>query len=490
MFRGRDERMNQLTIIVTIDEKSAKKEYVEKCLESVRSQSQLAFEAMVLAPKQLGFSTSVVPYEESLALALQQAVATVTTPYVTIVDGKDWLEPHFVEDFYESLRTPEVDIILGGYTRFFEATAEFGIHIVGEATRTIQSTKRLLRFLPYLNTRDESYRRLGNTFIKTTLLQQVTFPDIEQLAMEEDVLRQVYALGKTVLYHHQANYIVRILPEKKSKWTIENLQIHVRNIPETLTYIQEHHASVARFGDGEFDIMRGHSIPYQTYDAQLAAQLCEVYQRPSDEQFVVCQSDVFERLDRYTTEAQKFWRSHLQAYQNEYRQLSTSPWYGSTFISRPYIDLADKSVSAAYFEQLKSLWQNQDILIVEGELSRSGVGNDLFDNAASITRIIGPSRDAYAKIDALEAAIRQHGAGKLILLMLGPTAKILSYRLFQQGYWAIDLGHIDSEYEWFNRGATTKVKLYHKHTAEHNYDEQITLVEDHDYETQIVEKIQ
>ena len=54
---------------------------------------------------------------------------------------------------------------------------------------------------------------------------------------------------------------------------------------------------------------------------------------------------------------------------------STFLWFD--FISRPYIDLKDKSASVAHFEKLKKLWDKRDILIVEGENSRSGVGNDL-----------------------------------------------------------------------------------------------------------------
>ena len=153
------------------------------------------------------------------------------------------------------------------------------------------------------------------------------------------------------------------------------------------------------------------------------------------------------------------------------------------------MDLMDKSHCTEYFDQLRRLWKNQDVLMIEGKTSRSGVGNDLFDNAKSITRIIGPSSNAYKFVDDLEIAAQKYGKNKLILLMLGPTAKVLSYRLAQKGYWAIDIGHIDSEYEWFKMGATSKVKLLHKHTAEHNFDENIIFTNDPIYDSQIVAQI-
>ncbi len=84
----------------------------------------------------------------------------------------------------------------------------------------------------------------------------------------------------------------------------------------------------------------------------------------------------------------------------------TNNWYGSTFISRPYIDLVDKSKSAETFAKLKQLWEEKDLLIVEGALTRSGVGNDLFANAQSIKRIVCPSKNSYQQIGQIEQAIR------------------------------------------------------------------------------------
>lgn len=264
------------------------------------------------------------------------------------------------------------------------------------------------------------------------------------------------------------------------------IPIRVKPISQSLDYILEHSCSVARFGDGEMDIIAGHSIPYQDYDPQLASELKEILGLESNQHFMVCLSDVFENRERYTDACNHFWEGHLQHYQDYYRQICKAPWYGSTFISRPYMDLADKSVSAGYFQSLKQIWTDKDILIVEGKTSRSGVGNDLFQEAKSIQRIICPSKNAYAQIDEIISAIKTYGQDKLVLLMLGPTAKVLAYRLSKTGMQAIDIGHIDSEYEWFTMQAQSKIKLRHKHTAEHNFDQDIILTANRDYLQQIV----
>lgn len=126
---------------------------------------------------------------------------------------------------------------------------------------------------------------------------------------------------------------------------------------------------------------------------------------------------------------------------------------------------------------------------MEGETSRSGVGNDLFDNSKSIKRIIGPSKNAYQDLDWIYDKVMEHSANRLVLVMLGPTAKVLVKRLADSGIQAIDLGHFDSEYEWYQMKATHKVKLAHKHTAEFNYDEDIAFDEDTNYLSQIVAHI-
>lgn len=267
------------------------------------------------------------------------------------------------------------------------------------------------------------------------------------------------------------------------------LNIKILGILDTLNYIMAHNSSVARFGDGEMDIITGHSIPYQDYDENLANELKEIISSESNESLVVCLSDVFERLDRYNQSAVDFWKQHLNNNYIYYKSLCKAPWYGSTFISRPYMDLVDKSLSNMYFKNIKNLWDKRDILIVEGVNSRSGVGNDLFDNANSVERIICPSKNAYSKINEIQLLIERHAENKLVLLILGPTAKVLAKRLSIKKIQAIDMGHIDSEYEWFKMKATTKVKLDHKHTAEHNFDENITFIEDDAYNSQIVERI-
>lgn len=89
-------------------------------------------------------------------------------------------------------------------------------------------------------------------------------------------------------------------------------QIEVRSIAWSIDYIKQHQASVVRFGDGEIDLIMGRSIPYQSYDKDLALELLEILETPSSPKLMVCMPDVFEHLERYNSNAQRFWENHFE----------------------------------------------------------------------------------------------------------------------------------------------------------------------------------
>ncbi|HHG7972241.1 TPA: SP_1767 family glycosyltransferase [Streptococcus pneumoniae] len=330
--------------------------------------------------------------------------------------------------------------------------------------------------------------------------------DINLLTSTADIVAEMTHLSKPILAFYKSqngNNGQKLYSSEHPERMLADLQtlinkgmleeqlapIQVRGIDETLDYIIEHNSSLVRFGDGEVNLMWGLPIPYQNHDLELANQLKHIVGLESDEKLVVCLPDAFTDRFKFTSWAIPFWKEHMNVYMDFYKELCKGSWYGSTFISRPYIDYEDKSKAKGQFEKLKSIWENRDILIVEGITSRSGVGNDLFDKVKSVKRIICPSHNAYSVVDNIQEEIMKHAEGRLILCMLGPTAKVLSYNLCQMGYQVLDVGHIDSEYEWMKMGAKTKVKFSHKHTAEHNFDQDIEFIDDETYNSQIVARI-
>lgn len=241
----------------------------------------------------------------------------------------------------------------------------------------------------------------------------------------------------------------------------------VASIDDTIQCIIDGHCSVSRFGDGEMLLTSpDKEIGFQKGDPQLAERLTEVL-TSHDAGHLVCVSDAFSDLYRYNRKCRRFWRTHFFLYGSWWDKLLVpGRLYYNTFVTRPYMDFASKEPCGQWFRDMKGIWNDRDIVFIEGEKSRLGVGNDLFDNARSIRRILCPPRDAFGRIDDIRKEAMKMEKGALFLVALGPTATVLAYDLFKAGYQAIDIGHVDIEYEWWRMGARRKVKLERKYVNE------------------------
>lgn len=150
------------------------------------------------------------------------------------------------------------------------------------------------------------------------------------------------------------------------------------------------------------------------------------------------------------------------------------------------MDFEDKTHSSHYFDFLKTIWENRDIVIIEGEESRLGVGNDLFSNTNSISRILCPKENAYKKYDEIFSFARNLDKNKLILIALGATATVLAYDLHREGFQALDVGHVDIEYEWMKMGAMEKLPIKGKYVNEAKDGREVINLQDELYKSQII----
>lgn len=276
-------------------------------------------------------------------------------------------------------------------------------------------------------------------------------------------------------------YIAGNLYLKRNKFDIK-----VLTIAETISIAKE--KSIIRFGDGEIAIMNGKNIVYQPFNEELANNLLEIV-NSKNKDVLICLPNIFGDMNDLRFKDKYFHTKFLFQYRNYFKNEVSSSRFGNTFMSRPYMIFKDKEKSEEYFLKIKELWNQKDIVIVEGEKSKSGVGNTLFSNTKSIERIICPSENAFSKSEDIMIQIQKMDKNKLFLFALGPTAKIIIYDLVKLGYRAIDIGHLDSEYEWSLRKAKDKIKINGKHTAEFKDDVSYQDFNDQDYLQQVVKVV-
>lgn len=236
---------------------------------------------------------------------------------------------------------------------------------------------------------------------------------------------------------------------------------------QSLSIIIEEELSVSRFGDGELMIIRGTGWGFQKYDRELANRLFEIL-KSDDPSVAICIPDVFKDKSRFTETARQFWHNHILNNLFHWNKYTLKDkLYFDTQFSRFYMDLKDKDrFPERSLYLLKKIWHDKHLLIIEGAGSRLGYKNDLFDNAKSINRILCPAENAFSKYFEILELAKKYASNKLVLIALGMTATVLSFDLARKGFRAIDIGHIDIEYEWYIMKAIKKVPVKYRYMNE------------------------
>ncbi|MCR5671754.1 MAG: GT-D fold domain-containing protein [Butyrivibrio sp.] len=204
--------------------------------------------------------------------------------------------------------------------------------------------------------------------------------------------------------------------------------------------------SIGRFGDGEFGIIAGvKRWNFQSESDYLSKRLVEVL-RSEEEGFLVGINPTFyinlESMPEVNADAI---REYMWPDVRRFHAELLDP-------DRVYADaLAFFIKTDEEYRSVKRLWDNRDITIIEGEYTRMGVGNDLYDSCRSIRRILCPAENAIDRYDEILETALKESKDRLILIALGPTATVLAYDLFKAGFQAVDIGHIDLNYEMMLR---------------------------------------
>ncbi len=225
---------------------------------------------------------------------------------------------------------------------------------------------------------------------------------------------------------------------------------HILSKEETIKQIVEENKSIARLGDGGFAAIVGQKRwNFQGESDLLSSKLQEVLSSDVEGLLVGLNPSFYMNLFDIPEDEADGARAYMQPMVRRLhaRLLSPEKIYANALF---HIIDNDEDVRS-----LKIIWDKRDCVFVEGVHTGMGVGNDLFDNCASIERIIGPAENAIEKYEEIKEEVLKQPSDKLILLALGPTATVLAYELCKEGYQALDIGHIDLIYEKYIRGISS-----------------------------------
>ncbi len=268
------------------------------------------------------------------------------------------------------------------------------------------------------------------------------------------------------------------------------------NTQETIDEIIKSRKSMARFGDGEFaQIIKVSRHKFQKLDDRLGQRLEEVLHSHNPNVLIAIANN-YGSLQDYTESAADAIRIYMSAgdtREQHMKLLEHDRVYYDAYMSRPYVMYRDwkTDLPRKRFAHLKEIWKDRDVIIVEGAQTRMGVGNDLLEGAKDIKRILAPATSSFDRYDdILKAALQYAQKDSLFLVAMGPSAGVLAYDLALEGYQAIDIGHIDLEYEWFLAGKGERVAVPCKYNNELEGDDNAMELHDPVYEGQILASFQ
>ncbi|GKT02770.1 GT-D fold domain-containing glycosyltransferase [Furfurilactobacillus entadae] len=261
---------------------------------------------------------------------------------------------------------------------------------------------------------------------------------------------------------------------------------------ETAESIRDEGLSVARFGDGEFNLMfRKHGINFQEYDAELSKELIDLaenmrHTKNGKLRLALPHALVNTRLDKPSVKF--FWWNYTVKNGFALARAFNNNEYLDTNFSRTVSELSNHEYVRKHVELTKSIWAGRNVVIVEGKGTKFGVGNDLLDGALKVERIICPVINAFSVIDEIEKQVSNVSEcldNPLILLALGPTATVLAARFSNEGLQAVDIGHFDLQYEYLMKNRFKKIRIDGKYNNELINPLSTNVKKDNQYESEI-----
>ncbi len=234
------------------------------------------------------------------------------------------------------------------------------------------------------------------------------------------------------------NYRTRALAALR----IPGAALHVVGERETLQVIRDRRASIARYGDGEMEIMIGGGIHFQEYDPALARRLRGILREPRPNFLVGIPN--FNALQIKTESRKETWERYRRMFSHLVRRGGE---YHSAFVSRPASIVGLES--AEYFETWQQVWAGREIVVVHHTAATAE--HPLFRGARKVHFEFCPGKNAFREYAAVLERLGAHCVRPdvLFLIAAGPTAGVFAWDLAERGAQALDIGHLTAAYDEF-----------------------------------------
>ena len=201
---------------------------------------------------------------------------------------------------------------------------------------------------------------------------------------------------------------------------------------------------LARFGDGDFNIIRGQRDRYHKPCPKLAEALATCLHRGSNK---VLNCLIPPPLTPEGTLAFQRWHNYMEMNAGIFPFL-IDEYYGSSNISR--MDSQPHLHTTSWWLEVAKLWQDKDICLLRGT-ERSLTEKKLMESPRppkSVKEIMCPAKDNFDMFDSMfeDAMLTRR---ETVVLCAGLSSRPLVHKFVEYGLCAYDVGHLGL---WFDRG--------------------------------------
>lgn len=263
----------------------------------------------------------------------------------------------------------------------------------------------------------------------------------------------------------QDEYFERFLLKNDAeiKYTIDSFCCpNILDAEQSISKLKEFPKSFTRFGDGELTILTGKSIPFQKYDPKLQNYLDILIKNQRDDIYVGLpffyyhpSADLVPQIKRFVSLKGREYRKIIDAF------ASKDKMYLDTAITQMYQTYSNYEFSS-FFNEVINLFDNREVSLVIGEGLFSSYKYNIFCKAKDLEIIEAPKKDAFDEFEQIIEEIKKRPRNRLICIVLGPTAKALTYELTNIGYIVWDIGHLLKDYNYFMSGTPRNVETITK----------------------------
>lgn len=227
-------------------------------------------------------------------------------------------------------------------------------------------------------------------------------------------------------------------------------KLHILSTEETLHALEEENFSFLRFGDGEIAIAEGQGIPFQEANQKLAERLQELLSVKEKGLKIGIPYYYMHPVNTLNPFVQNFTYSLGKQRKYLLKNCNKANTYIDTCLTQVYQTYADYDFET-YYARMQKLLQGKNVTVICGEGVLDKLQYNALDVCNSVEYLYGPSMNAYSEYDKLLEHAKKIDKSRLVLVILGPTAKVMVYDLYKEGYTAWDMGHYLKDYDAYKK---------------------------------------